>query len=230
MIGLIVGFILSWLLLKLTKAGKVTDLFSGSVRSNLYWLLGALACGFLLHGAFQLVKSWLMGSSLALNPELTAGLFGVGVWFQVKSVFFEELLFRGALLILAVRYLGPRWALALSACAFGIYHWFTTGTLGHLVPMIAIFLSTGITGLVWAYLFWKTGSMAAPIGLHFGWNLIGSVVFPYGPLGPIILVSMDGQPLSGGAWIGLTLLQLISMALVAKALLGIVPRPDRREP
>jgi membrane protease YdiL (CAAX protease family) len=54
--------------------------------------------------------------------------------------------------------------------------------------MIYVFVSTGIMGLVWAYAFSKTKSMALPIGLHLGWNIIYNSVFSKGPWGDTLLI------------------------------------------
>jgi len=42
---------------------------------------------------------------------------------------------------------------------------------------------------MWARAFVATGGVAAPIGLHLGWNVVAYVVFSVGPLGPALLAS-----------------------------------------
>jgi len=52
---------------------------------------------------------------------------------------------------------------------------------------------TGIWGFMFAMAFAKTKSLYLPIGLHFGWNLISTVVFSQGPLGNQLLIGNGGQ-------------------------------------
>ena len=103
--------------------------------------------------------------------------------FTINSVLLEELLFRGYLLYRAIRWLGPTRAVLLDAAAFGVYHWFTYGVLGNPIVMAYVFLLTGMYGYMWARVFVATGSVAAPIGLHCGWNAVSYLVFSAGPLG-----------------------------------------------
>ncbi len=86
-----------------------------------------------------------------LNPRLTANLILTGVWWNIKSVFFEELIFRGVLFYILIKKLGPVKAIIMSAVAFGIYYWFSHGVIGNPVPMAITFVITGTMGLVYAY-------------------------------------------------------------------------------
>jgi len=54
--------------------------------------------------------------------------------------------------------------------------------------MIYIFIGTGLMGYVWAYAFSKTSSMALPIGLHLGWNMLFNTIFCKGPWGDAVLI------------------------------------------
>jgi hypothetical protein len=92
-----------------------------------------------------------------------------------------ELLFRGYLLWLAIRYLGKNRGVILSAVAFGIYHWFSYGVLGALQPMVWVFLLTSAAGLLFAYAYALTGSILAPFGLHMGNNVVSVLIFSDGP-------------------------------------------------
>ncbi|WP_371932082.1 CPBP family intramembrane glutamic endopeptidase [Mesobacillus subterraneus] len=125
----------------------------------------------------QLLDSALTNTDWKLNENLSViGTLNF-LWWNVKSVVFEELIFRGALLYSAIRKWGARTGILLSAIAFGIYHWFTFGVLGNIVLMLVVFLMTSFSGLVWAYAFEKTKSMMLPIGLHLGWNFVFNSVF-----------------------------------------------------
>jgi membrane protease YdiL (CAAX protease family) len=126
----------------------------------------------------------------------------------------EELLFRGALLIIAVRLFGLRNACILSAATFGIYHWFSFGIFGDIQQMIYVFVLTAVAGFVFAYSFMVTKSLYLPVGLHLGWNLVTIVVFSQGPLGEQMLLANGGQPV-GRLWSAVFFIyQLISLPFV----------------
>lgn len=140
----------------------------------------------------QLGKSWATGVPWAINPAFDgAGLVEHLRW-TTNSVLFEELLFRGYLLYQAIRWLGVRRAVLLDAAAFGVYHWFSYGLFGNPVMMAFVFAFTGAFGLMLALAFARTGSIAAPIGLHLGWNLVSYLVFSAGPLGAAMWVPGNG--------------------------------------
>lgn len=109
----------------------------------------------------------------------------------LKSVLFEELIFRGALLYIAIKKLGIKKGCFLSSVCFGTYHWFSYNAFGNPVQMVIIFLTTTIFGLMLAFAFAKTKSLYLPVGLHFGWNLFNIVVFSNGPLGQQIFIKTN---------------------------------------
>ncbi|WP_452610357.1 CPBP family intramembrane glutamic endopeptidase [Roseivirga echinicomitans] len=127
-----------------------------------------------------------------LNSQFNFTLLLNSVWYDLKSVFTEELIYRGALLYLLIKKLGSKKAILISAIAFGVYHWFSFGAFGNVVLMIYVFLLTGLMGLVWAYAFAKTKSIMLPFGLHLGWNVINNGLFSKGPLGEVALVATGG--------------------------------------
>lgn len=149
--------------------------------------------------AYLLLVVLVSGTSLSRNPDFTTMAFFKGAYWTLKSVLTEELLFRGALLIIAVRLFGLRNACLLSATAFGIYHWFSYEIFGNVQQMIYVFVLTAVVGFVFAYSFMATGSLYLPVGLHLGWNFVNVVVFSEGPLGEQMLLADGGQPL-GKLW------------------------------
>ena len=128
------------------------------------------------------------------NADVRPALLLENARFVVNSVLYEELLFRGYLLYQAVRWLGPTRAVWLHAAVFGVYHWFSYGAFGNPVLMVYLLIMTGAFGLMWARAFVATGSVAAPIGLHLGWNAISYIIFSAGPLGAALLVPASGAP------------------------------------
>ena len=197
MAGIIVELIISWFLLwvickkhlsvlgfRPTK-GRVTNLGVG--------LLIAASCCTI----YQVMTTVFVNNSWILNRQATGkGILESSRWTLV-SVLYEELIFRGALLYIAIKKLGVTKACILSAVCFGIYHWFTFNVIGNPFMMVITFLMTAIVGLSWAFAFAKTSSLYLPIGLHFGWSLFCMVVFSNGSLGQAIFVRANANQLQG---------------------------------
>jgi membrane protease YdiL (CAAX protease family) len=222
----------SWVLLRIEGKGL------GAIGVNAPGArLRQFAAGFLVAGAAavlqQLGRSVVAGVPWQLNPSLDAALVLEHLRWNTNSVLYEELLFRGYLLYQGIRWLGRRRAVLLDAAVFGIYHWFSYGILGEPVMMGFIFLYTGAFGLMLALAFAGTKSVAAPIGLHLGWNLVTNLLFSGGPLGRAIYFPANGAAaieVSGaGALlleIGLPLLLIVGVswyAIRGKPFTGSLP-------
>lgn len=189
MIGLLL-IVASWLALRLERKGLRELGFDQPRRRSFELLLGVAIMG--SAAAIQKLgfAAW-GGGSWQLNPEFTWSLLLERLRPETNSVLFEELVFRGYLLYQLLRFTG-RGALWISAAAFGVYHWFSFGVLGNVSTMVFVLFYTGAFGWVAALAFRQTGSIAAPIGLHLGWNLVSNVVFSFGPLGETVLVPSSG--------------------------------------
>lgn len=183
MIGLLVELIISWLLLWLFERKSLLALGITPTRQR----LGNFSFGFLIAAAcctiYYLSFTINVNNRWQMNDGFSGQQFASGSWWILKSVLYEELIFRGALLYILLRRLDALYACTISAIAFGIYHWFTMNAFGNPVQMIFIFFMTGIWGFMFAMAFAKTKSLYLPVGLHLGWNLLNTVVFSQGPLG-----------------------------------------------
>lgn len=215
MLGNVVLLGLSWLLLRLEGRG-LSEL--GFNRPKLRLL--QLVIGFAVAGAAAAFQQFCFalaaGTGWIFNPAFTGELLLDNLRWNTNSVVFEELIFRGYLLYLAIRLLGRKRAVLLGAAAFGVYHWFSFGAFGNRVAMIYVFVMTGMFGWMFATAFAQTKSLALPVGLHLGWNMATNLLFSAGPLGPAILVLENGAArpqVEGAAWLTLTI--LLPMALVA---------------
>src|SRR4030095_8352683 len=191
MIGIIVQLCISWLVVCLFEKKNLSVLgFYPSKRHLvdfiLFFSIAAASCslGFLIQIYFS-------GQAWQLNPALSASLILNGIWWNVKSVLFEELIFRGVLLYILIKRLGFLKAIISSSIAFGIYHWFSFGVFGDIVPMIVTFLMTATMGLLLAYGYSKTFSLYIPIAIHLGWNLTQTFIFSQGPIGNGVLVAAN---------------------------------------
>lgn len=209
MLGIIVGFLISWLLLYFFEKKHITALGIGisskRMRDLGVGLLGAAACCLIYHLAGML--HWKLNKAFTLHALFT------GIWYVLKSVLFEELLFRGALLYIAIRKMGILKACILSALCFGIYHIFSYQVLGNPGMALLVFFMTAVIGLTLAYAFAATQSMYLPIGLHLGWNLINIILFSSGPLGKQLLIKGPGSDLHGIPSLLVFLFQLLALPL-----------------
>ncbi len=197
MAGIIVELILSWLLLWLVCRKHLSVLGFSPTQNRITNLFVGLLIAASCCTAYQLLSIAFIDNNWKLNPKSTAKTIWEGTRYTLLSVLYEELIFRGALLYIAIKKLGVVKACMLSAVCFGIYHWFSFNVFGNPLGMVIIFLMTAIVGLSWAYAFAKTGSMYLPVGLHLGWNIFAMVVFKTGNFGDAILVKANENRLQG---------------------------------
>lgn len=200
MIGLAVVFIVSWLLLWRLRGESITVLgITPSKQRGKEFLLGfsymaiIAVINFLWQADFKQI-------SYEVNPDYSFVDFLGGSFWIFRAVLFEELVFRGALLYLLIRYIGVIKACLLSSIIFGIYHWFSYEVFGaRIILMAYIFLVTGAGGWLFAFAYAKTKSFYAPIGLHLGWNMVTAIVFSSGPLGNQLLLQ-QGDAVQTSEW------------------------------
>jgi membrane protease YdiL (CAAX protease family) len=209
MTGIIVQLAISWLIVWLYEKGNLNCLGLMPTKKRLLdftlFFLVTTACaisGFLL-------KMWIAKQSWMLNPALNTGAILEGVWFTVKSVLFEEFIFRGVLLYILIKKLGATRAIIISAVAFGIYHWFSHELWGNPAQMAIEFVMTGIMGLVLAYGYAKSFSLFIPIAIHFGWNIVQMVVFSGNTIGKQLFVEVLPRPVVTISYFSFFTMQLL---------------------
>jgi len=191
-LGIIVQLILSWFILRIIEKQNLSVLGFLPLRKRVAQLIIGFLFAGLLYALVELINSGMTNLAWELNDNLSYTDIPNYLWWNFKSVMFEELIFRGALLYIAIQRLGAKKGILLSATCFGIYHWFSYGLFGDIASMIMVFLITGLMGLVWAFGFSKLKSMALPIGLHLGWNFTNNAIFSKGPMGEQILIPIKG--------------------------------------
>lgn len=192
--------ILSWAVLRLNGESFSALGLSPTRGRGFHFLAGFLPAA-LLAGIYFVIIILSLEAKVRLNEAYSILEFAAGFWWTLRSVLYEEFLFRGALLILAVKYLGAIRGMVLSSVVFGIYHWFSYNVIGDVAQMLNTFLLTGAGGMAFAYAYIKTRSLYLPVGLHFGWNLITVTIFSQGPLGEQLLISSTET--TPGGWLGL---------------------------
>lgn len=213
MLGILVIVIVSWILLYIAERKSILALGFLPVSKR----LRQFAVGFTITAALC-VADQILEAVLRSSEWIWHGNFrsvANMLWWDFKSVLTEELIFRGALLYILIRKLGLQKALLISSIAFGAYHWFSYGLWGNVVPMVVIFIGTGLMGYAWALAFAKTKSIFMPIGLHLGWNFTQNTVFSKGPLGEGLLELNGGESISDFySLVGLWLIPLLLVLVV----------------
>ncbi len=217
MIGILIQLLLSALLLWWLEKQNLSVLGWKPSGQRIVQLLTGIFLAIITAATFHLISGVLTGTSWQKNPSFQYTNLFNGIWWMLRSVLYEELIFRGALFYIALKRLGITKGLCLSVIAFGIYHWFSFGAVGQPFQMLFIFLITAAAGWMYSYSFIKTGSLYATIGLHFGWNITGSLLFSQGSIGKYILipvkdVSFEQHELA--SFLFMILYQMIIPALV----------------
>ncbi|HEX8333955.1 MAG TPA: CPBP family intramembrane glutamic endopeptidase [Segetibacter sp.] len=222
MLGIVVQLAISWLIIWLVEKNdlRVLGFFPTRRRSidfALFFIITAFCCasGFILQTLFS-NRQWM------LNPELTGALLLEGILWNVKSVLYEELIFRGVILYILIKKFGHSKAIVISAIAFGIYHWFSFGAFGNIPQMTFIFVSTGVMGLLLAYAYSKTLSLYIACAIHFGWNFTHMFMFSQGSIGNGILIPVPNEPFRTNSYFtffGVMFFPVVSVLLINYLLL-----------
>jgi uncharacterized protein len=217
MIGIIVQLALSWLIVWFFEKGDLRFLgLYPSKKRLLDFLLFFIITGICCAMGFFL-KMLIAKQQWVINPDLNALLILKGVWFNIKSVLFEELIFRGVFLYILIKKLGITKAIIISAAAFGVYHWFSHELFGNIQAMIIEFIITCAMGAVLAYAYSKTYSLYIPIAIHLGWGIVQQTVFSDGPIGHQLFIEVMPRPVltvSLFSFLGMLLLPVTSALLI----------------
>lgn len=211
MLGILIEIIVSWLILWIFCRSSIFVLGIQPTRSRLVDFLVGFFIAALCCAVYFSSFTFLANHRWAVNKEYTSSKFVSGVFWTLKSVLYEELIFRGALLYILIKKAGAKTACIISAICFGVYHWFSMDAFGNPMQMVFIFVLTSVWGFMFAAAFVKTRSMYLPIALHFGWNLIQTVVFSQGPIGKQLLVGSGGEQLGVLLSIVVFLFQLLAV-------------------
>lgn len=194
MIGILVQLLISWVIIWIFERGNLSFLGFRPTRKRLidftlFFSITAVcsSLGFVLRIFFG-EEQW------ELNPLLKLPLILESIWQNIKSVMFEELIFRGVVLYILLKKIGLTKAVIISAIGFGIYHWFSFEVFGNIAEMAIVFVTTGIMGLLLAYGYAKTNSLYVPIAIHLAWNLVNGFVFSLKSIDASIFIPVKSQP------------------------------------
>lgn len=189
MLGILVQLVVSGIIIWFFEKGNLGVLGFYPTRKRLLGFALFFIVTALCSSSDFFMKMLFAKQEWELNPKLNADLIITGIWWNVKSVMFEELIFRGVLLYILIKKLGSTKAIIISSITFGIYHWYSHEVIGQPVQMLITFLTTGLMGMVYAYGYARTFSLYIPIAIHLGWNLVRSVVFSETVIGEQLLVT-----------------------------------------
>ena len=121
-------------------------------------------------------------SILETQSNLFIYEFSNSFWWNIKSVLFEEFIFRGALLYIIMQKLRKK-----RGCFFCYLFWYLSLVFLWIIWKFhtndSYLFSNRIHWSCLGLCFSKTKSMLLPIGLHLGWNFTLNQIFSKGPLG-----------------------------------------------
>jgi membrane protease YdiL (CAAX protease family) len=147
-----------------------------------------VTAGYLVAASFQKGRN-------AMHDERVAEMSGPRLMFQALvevpfgTVLFEEIAFRAVLFSMLARRFGIIWAIVISAILFGLWHILPSigtheqsaalgsvvgeGRRGNILAVALSVLTTTIAGVIFAGLRLVSGSVLAPMGLHWATNGMG---------------------------------------------------------
>lgn len=132
--------------------------------------LGAAAAALIVLGLFALLlgADWAQADS----PRVSARTLLVSVLApQLLVALWEELAFRGAIQRIAAHRYGAARGLAAASILFGAFHLpniLYQDVPPRLIPLTVLTLT--LMGLVFGWAYQRSGGLALPVALHFGWN------------------------------------------------------------
>ena len=108
------------------------------------------------------------GVRFSLDPARSLEALAIGAWVFAWVALLEELLFRGFVFQRMVDGIGAWPALLAMAVLFALGHWGNPGMDGATLLWASI--DTALGAILFGLAYLRTGRLALPIGMHFGWN------------------------------------------------------------
>ncbi|MDR7268707.1 membrane protease YdiL (CAAX protease family) [Pelomonas saccharophila] len=131
-------------------------------------LLGGISFGVAQMLAVAALMLLAGGVRFELDPARGWAALGYGIWCFTWVATLEELLFRGFVFQRLVDGLGAPAALLLAGALFAAAHLGNPGMDGS--SLLLATLDNGLGAILLGLAWLRTGSLALPIGIHFGWN------------------------------------------------------------
>ena len=112
---------------------------------------------------------WLVGGvSFVFNHETSIGILVSGFYAFLIAALLEEILHRGFIFQRLINGLGFWQAQLIIAMIFAFGHLGNPEMDG--ISAVRAFIDLAIASLIFGLVYWRTNSLALPIGLHLGWN------------------------------------------------------------
>ena len=187
------GFSVALIAIGLLDGCSWTDLGLGRSYLLSGFLWGGLCI--LVIALIYFIGSLMRRTRTAFHDERMSDLSAKGVLFQalvevpLGTVLLEEIAFRSVLFAMLARRFGLVWAVVLSCIAFGLWHILPSigtheqnpalgsvvgeGRRGNVLAVALSVVSTGVSAVVFIALRLVSGSVLAPMGLHWGTNGLG---------------------------------------------------------
>jgi membrane protease YdiL (CAAX protease family) len=132
--------------------------------------------------------AFVFGGELRSAASIDADFIANEIIITAPIAFFEELCYRGYLTPRSVELWGKAKGIMFSSLFFSILHFSWWSPLGsvpiHLIIIFTFNLFLG--GIVLSLSYYLSGKrLWVPIGFHFGWNMLGYILFPTYPLDPV---------------------------------------------
>lgn len=190
MIGIIFLTVTSWVLIRIFIKKNLFALWLIPFEQRGTEILAALSITLTAFAIPLALKNLIYSVQWQLSSDIELSALLSSLNFYFKSILFEELVFRGAILTILAHFVKNKMAILISAISFGVYHWFSYGMFGSgIIPMAYIFILTGSMGFVWAYIYIKTHSIIMPSVIHLVWNYLSSLFLDYQPFGQLLFKS-----------------------------------------
>jgi membrane protease YdiL (CAAX protease family) len=161
----------------------------------LFWgLLWAIGSIIVVTLGYLVVSSFRKGRD-AMHDERVSALSGPKLMFNALvevpfgTVLFEEIAFRAVLFSMLARRFGVVWAIVITSVLFGLWHILPSigtheqsaalggvvgkGRRGAILAVVASVVTTTLAGVVFALMRLLSGSVLAPMGLHWATNGMG---------------------------------------------------------
>lgn len=203
MLGIFIILILSWGLIHFVEKENLYVLGVTPPDKRLGQFLLSVFAVLLIRIIISGLDTLIVNAEWVHNPLTPAQRYLDALIYHVRSALTEELIFRGVLLYILIKRLGPGWGIGISGMAFGAYHIFSYGLYNAgIFPVIHTILLTGLVGVVWAYAYNRSGSILVPLGLHLGWNYFEALVYSANPFGRLLFMQTSStEPENTATWI-----------------------------
>ncbi len=179
---------------------------AGLSGTGRWWL--QLGAGTAIGGLWLLAVAlplWLIGGvSFSINDQASASILFVGLYSFLLGALLEELLHRGFIFQRLIDGLGFTLAQVLMALVFAFGHLDNPEMDG--LTMVIASLDLALASLILGFAYYRTKSLALPLGLHLGWNWVQGTVMGFNVSGndqPSLLQAHLGDLptwISGGAF------------------------------